>query len=115
MTVTVGLDAVRQAGQIAILEQFAPAVQIERGLSSRRMELDRQRHGEQFILSISARQVSEYRAGTHDLRDAEIVGRSCIASQRAMTGPIISIMGPVLARVYVASQTPTYLGQAPAS
>jgi hypothetical protein len=90
----VGLDAVRQAGQIAILEQFPPAGQIERGLSSRRMELDCQRHWKQFIVFVQARQVSEYRAGTHDLR-AEIGGNSCIASQRALTGLIIAIMGPV--------------------
>ena len=45
---TVGLDPVRQAGQISIREQFAPALEIERGLSFGGMELDRQRHWENF-------------------------------------------------------------------
>jgi hypothetical protein len=39
VSVTVGLDPVRQAGQISIREQFAPALEIERGLSFGGMEL----------------------------------------------------------------------------
>ena len=48
MTVTVGLDAVRQAGQISIRKEFAPALKIERGLSLGGMELDRQRHSREL-------------------------------------------------------------------
>ena len=38
----VGFDPVRQAGEISIREQFAPALEIERGLSFGGMEVDRQ-------------------------------------------------------------------------
>jgi len=47
---------VRQAGQISIGEQFAPALEIERGLSLEGMELDRQGIQQNFILLIRVRQ-----------------------------------------------------------
>jgi len=57
VSVTVCLDAVGQAGQIRVREQFAPALEIESCLPLGRMELDRQRHLRgKFILLIQARQ-----------------------------------------------------------
>jgi hypothetical protein len=47
--VTVGLDSVRQAREIPICEQFAPALEIERGLSFGGIELDRQRHSKSLF------------------------------------------------------------------
>ena len=49
VSVPVGFDPVRQAGEISIREQFAPALEIERGLSFGGMEVDRQRHWEKVI------------------------------------------------------------------
>jgi hypothetical protein len=62
--VPVGFDPVRQAGENSIREQFAPALEIERGLSFGGMEVDRQRHWENFILLIRARQ--DCGPGAHD-------------------------------------------------
>jgi hypothetical protein len=66
VSVTVGLNPVRQAGQISIRERFAPALEIESGLSLGGMELDRQRHWENFILLIRARQACGPGGAWHD-------------------------------------------------
>jgi hypothetical protein len=52
VSMTVGLDALGQAGQIRVREQLAPALEIERCLPLGRMELDRQRHFKEQFYSI---------------------------------------------------------------
>ena len=103
MSVTVGLDPMWQAGKIRVREQFAPALEVEGGLSFRGTKLDRQRHSrgnlfysqENGKLEGRAMQPLRPKPDNSSKEPSKTPGGDVGQVGFRLTGPIIPIMSPV--------------------